>query len=227
MDGATTSPGIERVDLDRDGRGCRSVWRSPEIAPSVVPKVSLETGLLYTYTKPPRDDDADPWYFTALDFCSGRTVYSRLAGVGFGYNNNYAPVTLGPDGSAYVGAIGGLVRLADATPPSDPPPTARRGCSTRPRLSLVLRFRGDRTPAGRRCARGAVRAWVRGADVVGVSSVSFHRGRRRVARDGRRPFAKVVDRGPGPGKRRIRARVRMNDGSLVLLRRAYRGCPQP
>ena len=95
MNGATTSPGIERVDLDRDGRGCQSVWRSQERAPSVVPKVSLETGLLYTYTKPQREDGNDPWYFTALDFCTGRTIYRRLAGLGFGYNNNFAPVTLG------------------------------------------------------------------------------------------------------------------------------------
>jgi hypothetical protein len=29
-----------------------------------------------------------------------------------GYNNNYAPVTIGPDGSAYVGTLGGLVRIA-------------------------------------------------------------------------------------------------------------------
>jgi hypothetical protein len=214
------------VDLNRGGRGCHSVWRSPEIAPSVVPKLSLETGLVYTYTKPPRDDRADPWYFTALDFCTGRTIYSRLAGVGFGYNNNFAPVTLGADGSAYVGAIGGLVRLADATPPAGPPPTARRGCSTRPRLRLRLRFRRGRTHAGRRCARRPVRARLRGADVGRVRRVGFFRGRRRVARDRRRPFARTVDRrGRRGGRRRVTALVRMQDGTLVRLQRAYRACP--
>src|SRR5829696_2439551 len=55
----------------------------------------------------------DPWYFTALDFRTGRTVYKRLAGEGFGYNNNYAPISIGPDSSAYVGVLGGLVRLFD------------------------------------------------------------------------------------------------------------------
>ena len=227
MDGNTTAPGIERVDLDRDGRGCRRVWRSSEIAPSVVPKVSLETGLLYTYTKPPREDEADTWYFTALDFCTGRTVYSRLAGVGFGYNNNFAPVTLGPDGSAYVGALGGLVRLADSTPPSGPPPLARRGCSTRPRLSLRLRFRRGVTPAGRSCAHRPVRAWLRGIDALLVDRAVFYRGRRRVARDRRRPFSKVVDRSLRPGRRRITARVLMHDGTLLRLRRSYRGCSAP
>ena len=82
-------------------------------APSVVPKVSLGNGLVYTYTKPARPSGDDPWYLTALDFRSGRTRYKRLTGYGLGFNNNYAPITLGPDGSAYVGVLGGLVRVAD------------------------------------------------------------------------------------------------------------------
>jgi hypothetical protein len=89
--------------------GCRTVWTSAERAPSVVPKLSLANGLVYTYTKPPRSDDIDAWYLTALDFRTGQTVFRRLAGTGFGHNNNYAPVTLGPDGTAYVGVLGGLV----------------------------------------------------------------------------------------------------------------------
>jgi hypothetical protein len=58
-------------------------------------------------------DGTDAWYFTAIDFYNGKTVFKRLAGTGLGFNNNYAPVTLGSDGSAYVGALGGLVRLWD------------------------------------------------------------------------------------------------------------------
>ncbi len=111
--GATTTPGIERVDLADTGSGCRTVWHSDERAPSVVPKLSLANGLLYTYTKPPTADGTDAWYFTAIDFRTGMTVWKRLAGTGLGFNNNYAPVSMGPDGSAYVGALGGLVRLWD------------------------------------------------------------------------------------------------------------------
>jgi hypothetical protein len=111
--GATTSPGIERVDLNDTGTGCRKVWHSEERAPSVVPKLSLTNGLVYTYTKPPNADGTDAWYFTAIDFKTGATVYKRLAGTGLGFNNNYAPVSIGPEGSAYVGALGGLVRLWD------------------------------------------------------------------------------------------------------------------
>ena len=41
----------------------------------------------------------------------GTGSWSRLAGVGPDYNNFYAPVTIGPDGTLYVGAIGGIVEL--------------------------------------------------------------------------------------------------------------------
>lgn len=112
--GGTTSPGLERVNLDLDGRGCSSAWRSSERAPSVVPKLSLDAGIVYTYTKPPRDDTTDAWYFTAVDFDTGETLWRRLSGTGFGHNNNFAPVSLGPDGTAYVGVLGGITRFADS-----------------------------------------------------------------------------------------------------------------
>ena len=118
--GATTEPGLERVNIKRrrklrrnPERNCRSRWRSDEIAPSVVPKVSIANGLVYTYTKPEQEGNDDPWYLTALDFRTGETRYKQLTGYGLGFNNNYAPVTIGPDGSAYVGVLGGLVRVAD------------------------------------------------------------------------------------------------------------------
>ncbi len=107
--GGVTKRGLERVDVD--GGRCETDWKSEERAPSVVPKLSLENGLVYTYTKN-RDAD-DPWYLTAIDFRSGETVFKRLAGFGLGFNNNYAPVSLGPDGTAYVGVLGGLVALRD------------------------------------------------------------------------------------------------------------------
>jgi hypothetical protein len=229
MNGATTSPGLERVDLDGDGRGCRRVWRSSEVAPSVVPKLSLESGLVYTYTKPRRSDDLDTWYFTALDFCTGKTVYRRLAGTGFGHNNNFAPVSLGPDGSAYVGVLGGLVLVRDAVRPSGPPAGSPRGCSPRPRLRLSLRYRRGRDRRGRRCARrGArVRARVLGRDRRLIRRVRFYRGRKLVARDARPPFSKIVDRGRHRGRshrHRIGARVRLKDGRIVRLSRRFRAC---
>jgi len=110
--GGTTEPGFARVDIDRDGRGCSIKWESDVRAPSVVPKLSLPNGLVYTYTKPAGATSA-PWYLTALDYRTGDTVWQSQAGRGFNHNNHYAPVTIGPDGTAYVGVITGIVRYAD------------------------------------------------------------------------------------------------------------------
>jgi hypothetical protein len=130
--GGTTTPGIERVDVAKDLKSCRKVWHSDEIAPSVVPKLSIPNGLVYTYTKP-GGTTGDAWYFTALDFRTGKTVFKTLTGGGLGFNNHYAPVTIGPDGTAYVGTLGGLVGIRDATPP--PQPSGR----PKPHLKLVVR----------------------------------------------------------------------------------------
>ncbi|WP_236008309.1 hypothetical protein [Actinomadura physcomitrii] len=101
------------MDVDAGGKGCRTVWTSPERSPSTVAKVSVPAGLLYLYTKDPRKDLIDSWYFTAVDVHTGRTVYKVLTGMGKWFDNNWAPVTVGPNGTAYVGVIGGLVAVRD------------------------------------------------------------------------------------------------------------------
>lgn len=111
-DGKTTYPGLARVSFTRKG-SCRTRWVSDERAPTVVPKASTKTGLVYAYTKPRRADGEDPWYFTALSFRTGRTIFKRLAGEGLGFNNNYAPISIDSKGRAFVGALGGLVQLRD------------------------------------------------------------------------------------------------------------------
>lgn len=110
--GKTTTPGLARIDIDPDGNGCHQVWtNTTEAAPTVVPKLSLATGLVYTYTK--GTEVSDPWYLTALDFRTGATVWKQLAGTGPGFNNNYAGIAIGPNGTAYLGVLPGLIALRD------------------------------------------------------------------------------------------------------------------
>jgi hypothetical protein len=127
MRSADTTPGLVRVDVDYRRGGCHVAWSNTTArVPSLVSKVSLRTGLLYGYTHPaaselpwqgpalPGQVAPDSWFLTAFDARTGRQVWSQLVGSGLGYNNNYAPVSLGPDGVAYVGTLGGLVRIADS-----------------------------------------------------------------------------------------------------------------
>ncbi len=120
--GRTSEPGIVRIDVDEDGQGCSIVWQSSEIAQTVVPRLSLGNGLVYVYTKLPRAPFfTDAFYLTAIEFETGETVFKRLAGTGLRYDNNYSPVTLGPDGTAYVGTVNGLLAIRDGS--SQPPLT--------------------------------------------------------------------------------------------------------
>jgi hypothetical protein len=107
-----TTPGMQEVKLGGP-HGCHRVWETDQVrVPSVVSKVSARSGLLYTYTHPFQSANGpESWYITAVNARTGHRVWSRLAGVGPDYNNFYAPVTIGPDGTLYVGAIGGIVEL--------------------------------------------------------------------------------------------------------------------
>ena len=212
--GRTTTPGVERVDINPSGVGCRRVWRSQETSPTVVPKLSLGSGLMYVYTKPPNQTgNGDGWYLTALDIRTGRTVYKQLSGEGLGFNNNYAPVTIGPDGTAYVGVLGGLVAMRDSSPPPQGlvDTSVRMDDSLRPKLTLTLR-------SSRGC-RARVRASVGGADRGLVDRVDFKLGNRRAGTDAGAPFGRTI-----PVQRRHRQTVRavatLSDGSRRILKRS-------
>jgi len=110
VQGQATAPGFARVDVDRDGRGCHLVWTTYAVSvPSVVSKLSLGNGLVYTYTVDANND----WYWTTLDFRTGRVVYQSYAGTGLGYNNNYAGISISPAGVEYLGTLGGIIALRD------------------------------------------------------------------------------------------------------------------
>jgi hypothetical protein len=113
--GALTTAGFARVDVNRNGRGCRKIWtNTTERAPTAVPKLSTRTGLIYTYT---RDPDPlplhQPYFWTAINARTGATAFKVYAGNGLGFNNNYAGLALGPTGTAYLGVTGGLIALRD------------------------------------------------------------------------------------------------------------------
>jgi outer membrane protein assembly factor BamB len=116
MFGRTGAGGLTRIDVAEDGSGCHVAWTSDELAQTVVPKLSLANGLLYVYTKSRRaPPGVDAYYLTAIDFRSGETVFRALTGTGIGWDNHWAPVTLGRDGTAYVGTLRGLIAVRDGS----------------------------------------------------------------------------------------------------------------
>ena len=113
------NPGIARIDIREDESGCDVVWENYEvIGQTSVPLVSLPNGLLYIYAKsqfsPPL---VDAFYFTAIDFNTGKTVFRQLAGTGLVFDNNGSPFSIGPNGTSYIGTVGGIIAVQDADAP--------------------------------------------------------------------------------------------------------------
>jgi hypothetical protein len=106
--GRTTPGGIARVLPD-----CDVAWTADVDAPSGAPAVAPEAGLAYAYTKRHSWLGVNAWYLTALDLRTGRTVFSVRTGLGVLRDNHHGEVALGPDASAYVPVLGGLVRVHD------------------------------------------------------------------------------------------------------------------
>jgi hypothetical protein len=120
-DGGQPAGGVTKVAVT--AHGCHVAWTNPVVSPSVVPKMARGNGMLYFYSPEPTAGvsvdgasgvEADAWYLTVVDWRTGKTVARIRTGVGPAYDNSWGPITLGPDGSAYISCFGGLLKVRDA-----------------------------------------------------------------------------------------------------------------
>ena len=109
--GFTSDPGIARVDLAESG--CVVRWTSDAVSPSSGATASWPTGLVYAWTKRPSLAGVSAWYLTAFDAASGRAMWSVRTGTGLMAGSDGSRITLGADGSAWLGTLAGLVRVRD------------------------------------------------------------------------------------------------------------------
>ncbi len=104
---------MARVDID--GNHCRLVWENEGITVTdEVHKLSTRTGLIYAIgrkseptVKYPNGDDLNVYYFTAVDYRTGKVVWEKQLGNGFNYNG-FENVFDRPTGIAYISQYGGL-----------------------------------------------------------------------------------------------------------------------
>ncbi len=118
----TSHPGVTRIDMNEDCTDAFVAWHIDEAAATVVPKLSVGSGLVYLYTRIQNEDIDEndvAWYFTAVDFETGETVYRVFTGLGRNWNNSYGPITIGPNGTAYIGVFNGLVSVSDGAAVTD------------------------------------------------------------------------------------------------------------
>lgn len=103
--------GVVRLDVRADNSGCDIVWTSPLQAPSVVAKLSAGNGIAYFYSFDQTGRREPDWSVIGLDFRTGKQVLKVPTGQGQAYDNNWASLSISPDGSLYVGTRGGLVQV--------------------------------------------------------------------------------------------------------------------
>jgi hypothetical protein len=107
------APGLTRIDVRDDRSGCDVIWTT-NIMSTTVPKLSTQTGLIYTYTQMLSiPDPTDAWYLTAVDFRTGDVVYRIHTGTGVYFNNAFGAISIGPDGTVYQGVLGGIIAVKD------------------------------------------------------------------------------------------------------------------
>jgi hypothetical protein len=114
--------GVARVDVRADESGCDTIWTSPLKVPSVVPKLSAGNGIAYFYSfdavKGADGKATQDWSIVGLDFKTGKQVIKIPTGRGRAFDNNWASMSIAPNGDFYAGMTGGLVQVrAKPKPP--------------------------------------------------------------------------------------------------------------
>jgi hypothetical protein len=112
-------PGMARIDIDPNGKGCTKVWVNTEVHTNMVMKLSTRNGLIYTQDrKYDAVNDVYAVYWVALDFRTGEVVWEQLAGTfartgSATFDNFWAAIGLGPNGALYGANYGGVTMLRD------------------------------------------------------------------------------------------------------------------
>lgn len=107
--------GVVRVDVRGDESGCDVVWTSPLKVPSVVGKLSAGNGIAYYYSytvgRDAKGRQVPDWALVGLDFKTGREVIRIPTGRGKAWDNNWASLSIAPDGTLYGGTTQGLFQV--------------------------------------------------------------------------------------------------------------------
>jgi len=106
-------PGLERIDIRPDGKGLRVVWVNDEVRSVTGPKLSTKTGLIYVSERQDDLNSVDAYYWTAVDFRTGKVVWRKLAGAGVAWDNYWSLPALGRTGTFYVAEYGGLAAVRE------------------------------------------------------------------------------------------------------------------
>jgi hypothetical protein len=108
--------GITRVDLSRDGRGCRVRWQD-SVRSAAAPRLDVPDRLLYTIQRtdplqPDQTGDGDLYSLVAIDPDTGAARQTTPIGAGYESDTLQLAPTIVPGRVLYQGTITGIDRIA-------------------------------------------------------------------------------------------------------------------
>lgn len=112
--GDRPTPGVCLINISEDYRNNDYIqWVSYECPSTSLPLVDKDLQRLYLYTMDLEDSKKIPTFsVTIIDTNTGKTLRKIKTGSGIGYDNHWSPLHLGPDGSAYIGTLNGIVKIS-------------------------------------------------------------------------------------------------------------------
>ncbi|MHB8242760.1 MAG: hypothetical protein ACYDHN_12330 [Solirubrobacteraceae bacterium] len=110
--------GVERIDVNQDGKGCASRWQD-EVRSAAVPRLDVANGILYTVqdTDPLEPDGtglADIYTEDAIDAATGQVLHQTLLGASYAFNTLQLAPSIVSGEVMYQGTITGILRIAPA-----------------------------------------------------------------------------------------------------------------
>ncbi|MEW6079869.1 MAG: hypothetical protein AB1724_18830 [Thermodesulfobacteriota bacterium] len=100
--------GAEKFEWNPATRKMNSVWVNREVSlPNGIPSMSQATNLAYCVGQ----DWLGSWTFEALDWTTGKSVFSHVYGATPAFNSAYAATEIGVEGALYTGTIMGMARM--------------------------------------------------------------------------------------------------------------------
>ena len=109
-----SEPGIERIDIDPNGKGCTRSGPTGNRDHHVPEAVHQDRAdLHHRQGSRPEIEGLYAYYWVALDFRTGQTVWKKLAGAGNRYDTFYPALAIGPNETLYTGVYGGIISVRD------------------------------------------------------------------------------------------------------------------
>ena len=107
--------GVERVDLNQNGRGCASRWQD-EVRSAAVPRLDRQRhslhGAGHGSARTRRHRLSDLYSEDAVDAATGQVLHQTLLGAGYLFNTLQLSPTIVPGEVMYQGTVTGILRIA-------------------------------------------------------------------------------------------------------------------